>query len=198
MTTAVWGPPARIARALEDGAEAVWGAAVEGRPTSYFAVQRMTWYDAPRPAHTVLGRYLSEVVFPAVSARWDDARPLADPNIATPSGVVLYQDEAVVLVGGTLGGPYLHLAAWLRRSHTGGIWNSPLERPDLGDIVQVDINNIGRAMVLRHHAVCGQAGMAVCPLDPPAWYRRQHDTGGVWGPCWVTSTEWQPIEKERS
>tara|TARA_R110000824_G_scaffold369091_1_gene558513 strand:+ start:579 stop:926 length:348 start_codon:yes stop_codon:yes gene_type:complete len=64
------------------------------------------------------------------------------------------------------------------------ITNKPI--PAVGSEVNVKINSIGRAKVLKYFVEHGFIGLLVQPLNPPTWYIKQN---GADDPCHVFPAE---------
>ena len=62
--------------------------------------------------------------------------------------------------------------------------NKPI--PAVGTEINVAINSIGKAKVLKYFVEHGFIGLLVQPLNPPEWYIRQNNEGE---PCHVFPAE---------
>lgn len=65
-------------------------------------------------------------------------------------------------------------------------WVSDKPLPKVGDEVSVQINSIGRSVVLKYFVEHGCIGLLVQPLNPPTWYIKQN---GAEEPCHVYPSE---------
>jgi len=120
----------------------------------------------------------------------------------------LFEDRAIIVKASTNGSfGYVYLAAWLRpsddvrnlidRDHPDyEKWDDGLvtrwtkgHLPAIGDKIQIRINNIGSAIVLRHARMCGWLNLIAIPTDPPEWYRKQNGIGSTWSVCSVVGGE---------
>lgn len=60
-----------------------------------------------------------------------------------------------------------------------GIWSGVCAIPKIGDIVNVDVNDIGPSEVLGYWLEAGYVGCVVRPSEPPEWYVRQNGSGAA-------------------
>lgn len=65
-------------------------------------------------------------------------------------------------------------------------WVSNKPIPAVGTEINVAINSIGKAKVLKYFVEHGFIGLLVQPLNPPEWYIRQNNEGE---PCHVFPAE---------
>ncbi len=65
-------------------------------------------------------------------------------------------------------------------------WSNANPIPQLGDVVEVRINGIGKGEVVGFFDEVGYAGVVVKPFDPPQWYINQN---GKDEPCHVFGAE---------
>ena len=193
----MFGYASAIEAAQRGGCSAIWGAraiATEG-PGFGLVPDRVSWYAGNEAERSALVLALNKGVLDACrekfeqlkSERWDIHRVAKE--------YVLYEDDALEVVGNTNAScGYLYLAAWVKPNDFEGEWVGKWQ-PTSGDEVEVTVNGIGRALVLRGHRIYSVAGLCVMPISPPEWYRKQNRLGSKgWAPGWITGAEFTEIE----
>ena len=187
-----WGYAPAIERAQMDGSPAIWGARVIATEGPGFGIvpDRVSWYTEDMDARRALASALGCGILDVCRERFVELRQTHEDIHRESREYVLYEDDAVRVVGNTNGSfGYLYLAAFIKPSDWTGHWVGDWE-PVSGDTVVVNINRIGKGLVLRGHSIDTVAGVCVMPLDPPEWYRKQNRHGqNGWISCWVTGPE---------
>ena len=189
-----------IERAQLDRSPAIWGARaiVENNDTGFGLVPgRNSWYTEDLKAREALVLALNNGVLDACRAEFVRLRHKSWEINRVPQEYVLFEDESIVVVGNTNGSyGYLYLAAYIKPSDFTGVWSGDW-RPVTGDEVEVRINGIGRARVLRGHRSFDVAGLYVMPVNPPDWYRKQNRLGERgWKPGWITGREFTNVNTQ--
>lgn len=181
-----------IEQAQIDGSPAIWGAraiATEG-PGFGLVPGRNSWYTEGEVERSALVLALNKGVLDACREKFEQLKSEHWDIHRVAKEYVLYEDDATKVVGNTNGSHgYLYLAAWVKPNDFGGKWVGKWQ-PASGDQVEVTINGIGRALVLRGHRIYSVAGLCVMPISPPDWYRKQNRLGrNGWSHAWVTGAE---------
>jgi hypothetical protein len=189
-----------IEQAQIDGSRAIWGArAVVEHSDAGFALApgRNSWYTEGEPARKALVMALNKGVLDACRAEFVRLRDESWDINRVSQEYVLFEDDAIKVVGNTNGSyGYLYLAAFTKPDDFTGNWVGDW-RATAGDKVQVSVNGIGEALVLRGHRIYSVAGLCVMPLRPPEWYLKQNRLGrSGWKHCWVTGTECKHIDNK--
>jgi len=189
-----------IERAQFDRCPAIWGARaiVENNDTGFGLVPgRNSWYTEGAKEREALVLALNNGVLDACRAEFVRLRDENWDINRVSQEYVLYEDDAVKVVGNTNGSHgYLYLAAFIKPSDFTGDWRGDW-RPVTGDEVEVRINGIGRARVLRGHRSFDVAGLYVMPVNPPEWYRKQNKLGDRgWTPGWITGREFTNVNTQ--
>lgn len=181
-----------IEAAQLDSSRAIWGArAIATDGESFDLVPgRASWYTEDVKARTALVNYLNNGVLDAAREKFAELKREHWDIHRTAKEYVLFEDDAVKVVGNTNASHgYLYLAAFIKPSDWTGKWVGDW-RPVTGQRVEVTVNGIGPAEVLRGHRIFGVAGLMVRPIDPPDWYKEQQGLGkrGCRA-AWVTGAE---------
>ena len=189
-----------IERAQFDRSPAVWGARaiVENNRAGFGLVPgRNSWYTEDLKAREALVTLLNNGVLDACRTEFARLRDEHWDINRVSQEYVLFEDDAVKVVGNTNGSHgYLYLTAYIKPSDFTGVWSGDW-RPVTGGEVEVRINGIGRARVLRGHRSFDVAGLYVMPVNPPEWYRKQNKLGERgWRPCWITGREFTNINNQ--
>ena len=194
-----WGYAPAIERAQMDGSPAIWGARVIATEGPGFGIvpNRVSWYTADMGARRALVIALNSGILDACRERFAELKDEHWDIHRVAKEYVLYEDDAVKVVGNTNGSfGYLYLAAFIKPEDHAGDWRGNV-RPVPGEVVNVTINSIGEAIVLRSHSVYNVAGLYVMPINPPDWYRKQNQLGSKgWKSGWITGVEFTEIEDQ--
>jgi len=189
-----------IERAQLDRSPAIWGARaiVENNDAGFGLVPgRNSWYTEDPKAREALVLALNNGVLDACRSEFVRLRHKNWDINRVSQEYVLFENGSVEVVGNTNGSyGYLYLAAYIKPSDFTGDWSGDW-RPVTGDEVEVRINRVGRARVLRGHRSFDVAGLSVMPVDPPDWYRKQNRLGERgWQPCWITGREFTNVNTQ--
>jgi hypothetical protein len=198
-TDFTWGYAPAIEAAQMDSCPAIWGARVIAIEDPGFGIVpgRVSWYTEDMDARRALVAALNKGILDACRERFAELKRDHWDIHRVAKEYVLYEDEAIKVVGNTNASfGYLYLAAFIKPNDWTGDWAGDW-RPVSGNPVNVRVNNIGHAVVLRGHRSFTVAGLYVMPTSPPDWYRKQNRLGSKgWMPCWITGVEFDNINRD--
>jgi len=186
-----------IKAAQQGGCSAIWGARAIATEDPGFGLvpDRISWYAGNEAERSALVLALNKGVLDVCRERFAELKDEHWDIHRVAKEYVLYEDEAIKVVGNTNGSyGYLYLTAFILPPDRTGEWRGNF-RPAPGGVVNVTVNSIGEAIVLRGHRVYSVAGLYVMPINPPEWYRKQNRLGrNGWKPGWITGVEFTEIE----
>jgi hypothetical protein len=186
-----------IKAAQRGGCSAIWGARAIATEDPGFGLvpDRISWYAGNEAERSALALALNKGVLDVCRERFAELKDEHWDIHRVAKEYVLYEDEAIKVVGNTNGSyGYLYLTAFILPPDRTGEWRGNF-RPAPGGVVNVTVNSIGEAIVLRGHRVYSVAGLYVMPINPPEWYRKQNRLGrNGWKPGWITGVEFTEIE----
>lgn len=188
----MFGYKSGVAQAEFDGSPAIWGARAIATEDPGFGLvaDRVSWYAGNDAERAALVLALNKGVLDVCRERFAELKDEHWDIHRVAKEYVLYEDDAIKVLGNTRNSHgYLYLAAWVKPNNFEGKWVGKWQ-PSSGDKVEVTVNGIGRALVLRGHRIYSVAGLCVMPISPPDWYRKQNRLGrNGWTHAWVTGAE---------